>query len=72
MRPISTKELNYVRDHLSWELLSAKACRDAANATPEEKFKRLFDETGSVHQRNYESLMSFIKSVQAGQGGGRM
>ena len=66
VKPVSTKELNYVRDHLSWELLATKTCHDAAKNTSEQEFKRLFDEAGNVHQRNYEKLLGYLETAQKG------
>jgi len=67
MRPISTKELNYVTDHLSWELLMSKKCYDHANSTNEQEYKRLFNEAGQIHQQNYFTLLDYLQSVGGGQ-----
>lgn len=71
MRPISTKELNYVRDALSWELLASKCCHDLAQKTPEQEYRRLFDDAGTTHQRNYERLLDYVDSVHKGKGAGQ-
>ncbi|NPV70211.1 MAG: hypothetical protein HPY55_06150 [Firmicutes bacterium] len=46
-QPISTRELNYVRNHLSWELLMAKKCREHAANIVEPKYQQLVNDIGT-------------------------
>ncbi|AOT69034.1 hypothetical protein [Geosporobacter ferrireducens] len=63
MKNIATKELNYVKDFLSWELLSAKKCYQYAQQETNPQRKQLFMDTVNVHQQNYMSLLNYINQL---------
>jgi len=65
---LSVKELNYVKDFLSWELLLAKKCSEYAKQEVDPNFKGIFDHAGQVHQQNYLNLLSYLEQ-QSSQGG---
>lgn len=50
MPNLANKELNYIKDFLSWELLLAKKCRQYASQEPTPGFQQVFDQAGQVHQ----------------------
>jgi hypothetical protein len=50
---ISTKELNYIKDFLSWELYMAKLCRQYASQMAGRGFGQMLGQAGQAHQQNY-------------------
>ncbi len=60
---ISTKEINYLKDHLSWELLAAKKCFHHANELQDTNFKEIFHTAGRVHQENYVNLLNYANKI---------
>lgn len=64
MANISTKELNYLKDFLSWELYMAKVCRQYASQFSDAGYSQLIDQAGKVHQQNYDEIMSYLESVK--------
>lgn len=62
---LSTKEINYIRDHMSWELLQAKKCRSyAEGAAPEHA--GLFNQLGNTHTQNYRQLLKYMENAMGG------
>ena len=68
MKNIATKELNYIKDFLSWELLSAKKCNQYAQQEADQVRKQLFLESAKTHQQNYMSLLSYSNQLNAEKG----
>ncbi len=60
---ISTKEVNYLKDHLSWELLAAKKCFHHANEIPDQNMQNFFNDIGQVHQENFVSLLNYVNHI---------
>jgi len=58
---LSDKELSYVKDFLSWELLAVKKCHDAAGRCEDQQIADLLRSTGSKHQQQYNKLLSFLQ-----------
>lgn len=65
---LSVKELDYIKDFLSWELLMAKKCSEYAGKEVDPNFKGVFNNAGQVHQQNYQNLLSYLQQ-QSSQGG---
>ncbi|NLI91191.1 MAG: hypothetical protein GX434_02990 [Peptococcaceae bacterium] len=65
---LSAKELNYIKDFMSWELLMAKKCNQYANQEVDANFKGVFNNAGQVHQQNYRNLLNYLQQ-QSAQGG---
>ncbi|MCC5909600.1 MAG: hypothetical protein JJT76_04085 [Clostridiaceae bacterium] len=61
MKNIATKELNYLKDFLSWELLSVKKCNQYAQQETNQQRKQLFLDTANIHQQNYMNLLNYAK-----------
>lgn len=57
---LTDKELHYVKDYLSWELLAMKKCNDAANACTDAQIKQLIMQTGEKHKQHYETILSHL------------
>jgi hypothetical protein len=60
---ISTKDLNYLCDEMSWELLAMKKCHHYAQECQDAQVKSLIDQVGQMHQRHYEMLLSQLQSA---------
>ncbi|MFT9496700.1 hypothetical protein [Anaerosolibacter sp.] len=68
MKNIATKELNYVKDFLSWELLSAKKCYQYAQQETDQQRQQLFLNTVKVHQQNYTNLLNYSMQLNTQKG----
>lgn len=58
---LGEKELLYVKDFLSWELLAMKKCNEAANACQDAQLKQLIRNTGKKHQQHFEAILSHLQ-----------
>jgi len=68
MKNLSTKELNYINDFLSWELLAAKKCFQYGCQENGSRFQQIFMDAAHVHQRNYTNLLNYVNQI-SNQGG---
>lgn len=59
---LSDKELLYVKDYLSWELLAVKKCKEAADACTDPQIRQLINQTGQKHMNHYETILSELHS----------
>ena len=57
---LSTKEVNYLKDHLSWELAMAKKCYNNAQEAQDQKQSQLLDSIGQLHQENFVDLLNYV------------
>ncbi|MCX7746720.1 MAG: hypothetical protein N2645_07505 [Clostridia bacterium] len=69
MKNLSTKELNYINDFLSWELLSAKKCYQYGFQEMNSAHKQIFFDAANIHQQNYLNVLNYIDQVNKNQGG---
>ena len=69
MQNLSTKEVNYIRDLLSWELLSTKKCYQYAHQEVNPTDQKLFFDAAKTHQENYMSLLNYLEQIDKKQGG---
>lgn len=69
MKNLSTKELNYLNDYLSWELLAAKKCYQYACQQNDTKYWQVFDDAAHTHQNNYIRLLNYVNQINSSQGG---
>ncbi|WNR42679.1 hypothetical protein [Paenibacillus roseipurpureus] len=58
---ITEKELSYVKDFMSWELLAMKKCKDTANHCTDPQIKALINQTGQKHLDHYNTLLSMLQ-----------
>lgn len=63
---LTDKEVNYVKDHLSWELLAVKKCHMYADQMQDEELKSLVHELGQLHQNRYQRLLKHLNQANAG------
>lgn len=57
---ITTKDLLYLKDAMSWELTAMKKCHHFAQECNDTELKQMLDEVGRVHQTHYEILLSHV------------
>lgn len=69
MKNLSTKELNYIKDFLTWELLMAKKCKQYADQETTPGFGEIFTQAAQLHQQNYLNLVSYLENVNPNKGG---
>ena len=59
---ISTKDLAYLTDALSWELIAFKKCRQFASFCTDPEIQREIDSIGQMHQQHYTQLLGYLQS----------
>lgn len=69
MKNISQKELNYIRDTLSWELLSAKKCYQYGCQEADSGHQQVFFDAAHAHEQNYYNLLGYVDQLNSEQGG---
>lgn len=69
MKNLSAKELGYINDFLSWELLSCKKCYQYANQETNPDHQKMFFNAANTHQQNYNNLLSYVEQVNKSIGG---
>jgi hypothetical protein len=58
---LTDKELHYLKDFLSWELLAMKKYNHAATACIDINIQNKLKEVGLKHKQHYESLLSQLQ-----------
>jgi triacylglycerol esterase/lipase EstA (alpha/beta hydrolase family) len=58
---LADKELHYIKDYLSWELLAMKKCNEAANRCTDPQIKQLIKDTGKKHQQHYNTIITHLQ-----------
>lgn len=58
---IGEKELLYVKDYLSWELLAVKKCEDTAKAMECQQLAQMVRDLGNKHQQHYNTILSQLQ-----------
>lgn len=62
---ITTKDLSYLQDALSWELLAMKKCRHFANECRNNQIKQHINQAGQMHQKHYKILLKHINPANS-------
>lgn len=65
---LSTKDLSYLKDALSWQLIAMKKCNHFAQETTCPKIKQALDAAGQMHHQHYQTLLKHVdpqKSLSA-------
>ncbi|MGF9911452.1 ferritin-like domain-containing protein [Paenibacillus ehimensis] len=60
-RVITTKDLLYLKDALSWELSAFKKFHFFAQQATNPQIKQALDKAGQMHQRHYEKLLTHLQ-----------
>lgn len=66
---LADKELNYLKDLLSWELLACKKSNDYAQKETNPARRDLFTNASMTHQQNYLDMVNYLNSIKQPQGG---
>ncbi|NLK07410.1 MAG: hypothetical protein GX316_01760 [Firmicutes bacterium] len=62
---VTTKDLAYIQDALSWELLAAKKFAMYAQMAQDADVKNLCDGLAKMHQGHYQKLLSHLDPAKA-------
>lgn len=57
---ISTKDLSYIKDMLSWNLIMAKKSKEYLKLVGDKDVKELLKKVNEVHKSHYEMLLEII------------
>ena len=60
-RAITTKDMLYIKDALSWELLTFKKFHFMANQIQNPQFKDALTKAGQMHQNHYQRLLTHLQ-----------
>ncbi|MFB6467836.1 ferritin-like domain-containing protein [Cytobacillus sp. Hz8] len=58
---ITTKDLLYLKDVLSWELLAAKKFHFLATQVSNGEIQQALDQAGRMHQDHYQRILSHLQ-----------
>jgi hypothetical protein len=59
---ITSKDLAYLKDAMSWELLAMKKCHHFASHCQDPEIKNQLEGTGQMHQKHYDRLLQYVQS----------
>lgn len=62
---ISTKDLNYLKDAMSWEIVAMKKYYHFSEECQDPEIKQLFDKAGQMHQKHYDMLLKHVDPQKA-------
>jgi hypothetical protein len=65
---ISSKDLSYLSDEMSWQLLTFKKCHHYAGEIQDQQIKSAIDKIGAMHQMQYEELLQCLQSSSGTSG----
>jgi hypothetical protein len=57
---IGVKELDYLKDFMSWELLAMKKCNEAAQGVMDPQIARTIRDMGWRHQQHYTAILNHL------------
>ncbi len=57
---LSTKDLAYLTDAMSWELLTMKKCHHFAKECNSVKIQQTIEKAGKMHEEHYKILLKHI------------
>lgn len=60
MMPLSEKDLAYMKDQMSWELVACKKAYQYAHQTMEPECRQLMFQVAEQHQRNMEQVLGHL------------
>jgi hypothetical protein len=62
---ITSKDLLYLKDQMSWQLNAMKKCAHFAQECSDPQIKQALDDTGRMHQRHYQMLLKHCQNNNA-------
>lgn len=60
---LSSKDLLYLTDEMSWELLAMKKCHYFAQECQDQEIAQIINQMGAMHQQHYETLLSQLEAA---------
>ncbi|MDQ1003282.1 hypothetical protein QFZ28_003682 [Neobacillus niacini] len=60
-RAITTKDVLYIKDALSWELLAFKKFHFMANQLQNPQLKEALNKAGQMHQNHYQRILTHLQ-----------
>lgn len=60
-RVITTKDLMYLKDAMSWQLIAFKKMHHYAQQAQNPQVKQLLDRVGQMHQRHFQKLLTHLQ-----------
>jgi hypothetical protein len=60
-RAITTKDLLYIKDVLSWELLAFKKFHHLAQQVTNPQIKQALEKCGQLHQNHYQRMLPHLQ-----------
>ena len=57
---ITTKDLAYLKDALSWELLAMKKCNHFAQECQDSEIRDAINQAGRLHEKHYKILLKHV------------
>ncbi|MFX3673903.1 MAG: hypothetical protein ACE3JQ_05615 [Paenisporosarcina sp.] len=63
---ISAKDLLYLSDMLSWNLLATKKMNGAAENCQLPDLKKEFESAGQMHSKHYDEILKLLKQNEEG------
>jgi hypothetical protein len=60
-RAISTKDLSYLKDAMSWELLAFKKFHFYSQQVGNQEISQALEEAGRMHQEHYQRILSHLQ-----------
>ncbi|MFJ9498737.1 ferritin-like domain-containing protein [Brevibacillus centrosporus] len=64
-RVITTKDMSYIKDALSWELDAFKKLHAFAQMATDPEAKQCLDKVGRMHQMHYQKLLTHLQNNNA-------
>lgn len=64
-RVITTKDMSYLKDALSWELDAFKKLHAFAQMASDPEVKQCLDKAGRMHQQHYQKLLTHLQNDNA-------
>lgn len=58
---ITTKDLLYIKDAMSWEMLAFKKFHFYAQLVQNQEISQALDEAGRMHQNHYQMLLNHLQ-----------
>lgn len=59
---VTTKDILYLEDAMSWLLLAVKKCSHFANEVQCQQIKQAIDKVGQMHQRQYNLILKHCQN----------
>ena len=57
---VTTKDLAYIKDALSWELIALKKCHHFAQECNDNQIRQRIEQAGRMHQNHYQMLLNHL------------